>query len=102
MITNLINVLTSTVLLQKFGYHNLVQRYGLRDIVGKNTILKNVYFDVYEGLCNPEDRFQLHMASSKPRGDITYIIHDSEINDNVAVFSTTYQVPKVHCTVTGV
>ena len=53
-----------------------------------------MYFDVYEGLCDPEDRFQLHMASSKPRGDITYIIHDSEINDNVAVFSTTYQVPK--------
>ena len=94
MITNLINVIASTVLLQKFGYHNLVQRYGLRDIVDKNTILKNVYFDVYEGLCDPEDRFQLHMASSKPRGDITYIIHDSEINDNVAVFSTTYQVPK--------
>lgn len=94
MITNLINVIASTALLQKFGYHNLVQRYDLRNIVDDNSILKSLYFEVYEGLCDPNDRFQLHMASSKPRGDITYIIHDAKINDNVGVFSTTYNAHK--------
>lgn len=94
MNTNLIKVIACTKLLQHFGYHNLVQRFELTDIVDTNTRMKELYYEVYAGLCNPDDRYQLHMASSKLNGTITYIIHDSEINDNVAVFSSHYMASK--------
>lgn len=92
--TNLLKVIASTSLLDKFGYHNLVQRFGLVDISDKNTVLKDLYNEVYEGLCDPNDRFQLHLASAKHNGTITYIIHDAEINDNVAVFARSSFVRK--------
>ena len=81
-------VLRFTELILRFGYHNVVQRYELKDVKKELNDTWNVYAEVYKGLSDPTSTTQLYLTSTNRAGFITFIMYDTVAEDVLHVFST--------------